>query len=114
MAIAGLPGTKNFVYNYRRNDSGMFSITMRQASVKYFKLLSDNSGVYGADHKYVFEEDEIIKHLDSLNMRVITDKEGHLLKIISGRYVFDGTSGMHDAVMIKNAAKHKRQSTTHR
>ena len=105
---------KNFVYNYRGNDSGVFCITMRQANVKYFKLLSDNSGVYGADRKYVFEEDEIIKHLDPLNMRIITDKQGHLLKIISGRYVFDGTSGMHDAVLIKNAAKHKHQSTTYR
>lgn len=100
---------KRFVYEYRPNDSGMICIKMENADVRHFKLLSDNSGQYGADRKHVFEETDIIKHLNPLNMRVITDKEGHLLKIISGQYIFDGTSGVHEAVIIKPAkARTKR------
>jgi len=104
---------KNFVYNYRGNDSGMFCITIPEADVKYFKLLPCNSGIYGADRKHVFKEAEIIEHLDPLNMRVITDKEGDLLKIISGRYMLDATSGMYEAVLIKHTKKHTPRSVIH-
>lgn len=97
---------KNFVYNYRANDSGMFCITMPEADVKYFKLLPGNTGMYGADRKHVFEEAEIIQHLNPLNMRVITNKEGYLLKIISGPYIFDTSSGVHEAVLIKHTKRH--------
>ncbi len=96
---------KNHVYNYRGNDAGMFCITMPKANVKYFKLMpGDNGGIYGMDNKHLFEEDEIIAHIDPLHMRVITNKDGIMVKIISGRYVY--LSGYPEAVLIKDEAKY--------
>lgn len=96
---------KKHVYNYRGNDSGIFCITMKDANVKYFKLMpGDDGGLYGMDNKHVFEESEVIAHIDPVHMQVVTNKEGHMVKIISGRYVY--LSGYPKAVLIKDEARY--------
>jgi len=90
---------KNHIYYYKPSDSGMSCETMEKANVKYFKLLG-NSGDIGADNRHVFNNGNLMEHLDPLKMRIITDKDGTLKKIISGSYIYDNASGIDSAVLI--------------
>lgn len=78
---------KNFAYYYRWVSGGMLCSKLKQADSRSFKMLAGEY-LYAIDKKHVFKETEILDGINPLNMKIVRDKEGGILKIISGKKTY--------------------------
>jgi len=74
---------KNAAYYYRPVSGGMIIMKLSVADAKTFKVLAGDYR-YAVDSKNVYQESEILEDLDPATLRVIRNKEGRIIKLISG------------------------------
>ena len=78
---------KNFAYYYRPTSGGMLTVKLEKADSKSFKILAGQY-LYAADYKHVFKETEILENVNPQKMKIIKDKDGKIVKLISGQTTY--------------------------
>ena len=78
---------KNFVFFYRPTSGGMLTVKLEKANSKSFKILAGQY-LYAVDDSHVFKETEILENINPQKMKIIKDKEGKIVKLISGQTTY--------------------------
>lgn len=74
---------KYFAYYYRPTSGGMLIVKLDSADCKSFKILAGQY-LYAVDNNHVFKETEILENINPQTMEIIKDKDGKIIKLISG------------------------------
>ncbi len=78
---------KKYAYYYRPTSGGMLCVKLDSADTKSFKVISGQY-LYAVDKNHVFKETEILENINPLKMKIIKDKNGKVIKFISGKTTY--------------------------